>query len=483
MKKLNTFLSDFKHLKCIGSVERYVADIQIDSRNVGKHSLFVAIKGFEVDGHKFIPTAIKKGASVIVCQDIPRHIPSDVTILQVENSRKSLADISSLFYEKSDEKLIKIGVTGTNGKTSITYFLKQLADMLGKKCGLIGTIEYHNGAEARPSTHTTPESNELHKLFYEMVQNKCKLCVMEISSHALALNRVEGLVVQHAIFTNLSQDHLDFHADIDDYFNAKKLLFTHHLNGIAHVNADDAYSKKIQTTTCSTFSINAMSDIRILRFKQNAKGSSFTLIYKDVEHAFTTDILGYFNLYNLLACISVCLKLGFTMEEIRVAVTKLKPVKGRMEVVKIENRNVIVDYAHTPDALKNILLTCKPLAKKLTCVFGCGGDRDRTKRAEMARAVEAYADKTIVTSDNPRTENPMEIIQDIKQGFSKDYRYVIEEDRHSAIYFALNHAEEDEIIVIAGKGHETYQEINGVKHHFSDQETVLEWVKNDTRRK
>ncbi|MCB0279223.1 MAG: UDP-N-acetylmuramoyl-L-alanyl-D-glutamate--2,6-diaminopimelate ligase, partial [Calditrichaeota bacterium] len=316
----------------------------------------------------------------------------------------------------------------------------------------------------------------IQRLFAEMRENGCEFCVMEVSSHGLALNRLDQVIFDRAVFTNLSQDHLDFHRDMKAYFQAKESLFTEHLNGIAILNKDDDYAKRISYEPQLTYSLENLSDLRVSSSQLSADGSRFTISFKGKYYGFETEVLGQYNLYNLMAAIAVLLSFDYSYESIQHAVKKLKPVPGRMETIVLKKSLAIVDYAHTPDALLNVLKTSRDFCQgRLICVFGCGGDRDRMKRPKMAKAAEEIADYIFVTSDNPRTENPEDIIDDIVSGFDKSTYYERYSDRKTAIFAALDFAQKDDIVVIAGKGHEPYQEINGVRHHLDDRELVREW--------
>jgi UDP-N-acetylmuramoyl-L-alanyl-D-glutamate--2,6-diaminopimelate ligase len=475
-KNLSELIREAELIRYFGEFEQEIYGIELDSRKCEKNSLFVAIKGFETDGHAFIMKAIEKGATVVICETLPQSLVRHVCYVQVKNPREIFGKISQRFYENADEKLTKIAITGTNGKTSVSYFIRNISNLLEKKCGLIGTIEYDNGNNSIPSTHTTPEANILHQLFYEMNQNNCELCVMEISSHALALNRVENLKFEHAIFTNFSQDHLDFHKSMEDYFSAKASLFYEHLDGIAHLNADDEKIMTLELDETQTFGFSKNADIFLEKYELNSKKTFFSVNYKGFSYDFETPVIGEYNLYNLLASLDVFLSMNISISDLQAAFKKLDSVPGRMELQRIENRQVVVDYAHTPDAIENVLKTSRKISDgDLWIVFGCGGDRDKEKRPSMAEKAEKFSDKIVVTSDNSRRENPEKIIDDIFMGFSDISRVVRESNREKAIFYALENMKKDDFLVIAGKGHEKYQEIDGKRHFFSDQEVCKKW--------
>jgi UDP-N-acetylmuramoyl-L-alanyl-D-glutamate--2,6-diaminopimelate ligase len=458
----------------VGNSNKEIKNIRIDSRLCDEDSLFFAMRGFESDGHQFITQAAAAGASAIVCEKAPSDWP-DVTFVVVEDARRALAYMSRLFYHSPDQHLKLIAITGTNGKTSTASFIQQMLQKLGHKCGLIGTIHYDDGARIRAASHTTPESHVIYELMADMLKNGCRYVVMEVSSHALELNRVELLQYDCAIFLNFSQDHLDFHKTMDDYFKAKEKLFLSHLKGIAILNADDAKIAKIEVDKSLTFAAVKPADVRMDSFLISMQRSEFVVEYKDEFYSFTTRLVGKYNLFNLLASIASMLSFGFPMKDIQAVVLELNSVVGRMEKYVVKDKHIIIDYAHTSDALENLLKSVRTLCEgKLICVFGCGGDRDKTKRPKMAQAVEKYADLAIVTSDNPRREAPKDIIKDVVKGF-KSSKYISEVDRKMAIFKALDIASENDLVIIAGKGHETYQEIQGVRYPFNDAEVIQQW--------
>lgn len=470
--------------------------IVYDSRKVKLGTLFVAIKGFKTDGHLFIESAVQNGAAVVVCEAIPvqRHAPC--VYLKVEDSRKALAKLAKAFYGNASDRLTIIGVTGTNGKTTTTFLIKSILDASGIRAGLIGTIAYQIGNEVLEAERTTPEAVELHAFFDKMVKMGCTHCVMEVSSHSLALSRTHGIRFQVGVFTNLSRDHLDFHGTMENYFKAKKILFDNlDEQAVAVTNWDDSYGKRIVSeckapvisysvsnegeTTGRAVPSEATLSAQVLHYELGA--TSVILNVEGQTHIHAFGLIGRFNLYNILAAYGVGLALGLSHNTIIHGIAKCKGVRGRMEQIWSNDRRcAIVDYAHTPDALENVLRSIRevmPKEGKLITVFGCGGDRDRGKRPEMGRIAENLSDVVILTSDNPRSENPETILDEIEAGMSKTKVYYRIADREKAIEKGTELLQQGDVLLIAGKGHETYQEIQGVKHHFDDRETVEKFFK------
>lgn len=467
-------ITDIEILERRGDLSAEISAITIDSRAAASGALFVAVKGFTTDGHQHIAAAIAGGASAILCEVLPDE-EHDVPFIRVGNTRECLGRVARTFCGYPDKKLQTIGVTGTNGKTSTASFIQQILGAVGFRSGLIGTIFYDDGNQQKAATHTTPEAHVVYELLADMVENGCTHVVMEVSSHALMLNRVEGLEFDRALFLNFSQDHLDFHKTMDDYFNAKKRLFTEHLRGIGILNADEPQITEIDVAEKRTFSTGRPADVVLDSFLVSMSQTQFTLRQKDEFTTMKTSVIGKYNLSNLLAAISTVLSFDVPMGEIAAAVSALTSVRGRMEKHVVNERHVLIDYAHTPDALESVLKAARTLCEgKLVCVFGCGGDRDKSKRPKMAQAVEKYADLAIVTSDNPRSEQPAEIIEDVTNGFSSP-NFIVESDRKSAIFKGLESVSPRDLIVIAGKGHETYQEIQGVRYPFNDAEVIYQW--------
>ncbi len=459
--------------------ERMISGIQFDSRKVKSGDVFVAIPGLKVDGTQFAISALEKGASFVISEKQKPETVSDLGWIQVENVRKSLAVISSEFYDNPTKKLTVIGVTGTNGKTTTTYLIKSILDSLGLKTGIIGTTGSLIGDRKVELSHTTPESLELNQLFSQMVSENITHVVMEVSSHALHLNRVHGIDFKVAVFTNLTHDHLDYHGNFENYFAAKKILFDSlSSESFAVENIDDQYGKKIASESkakISTYGLDTVSSIHGTILSSDIYSMKLKVNAEHECHVFELPLSGKFNAYNTLAAIGVAECLGYKITELEAGLHNAKQVPGRFEKVKSGKGLIgVVDYSHTPDSLEKILQTISEIRKpnqKIITVFGCGGDRDKTKRPIMGEIAGKYSDTVIVTSDNPRTENPNQILQDILVG-CKNYSPSVEVDRHIAIEKAVELAQTQDIILVAGKGHEDYQEIIGVKTHFDDREEL-----------
>lgn len=452
-----------------------ILSLTSDSRKISENSLFIAIKGYEVDGHKYIKSAIENGAVAVVCQEKPEI---DVPFILVGDTRLALSKIANNFYKKPSKEMEVLGITGTNGKTTTTYLVKHILEEMGKKTGLIGTNQNMIGQKVLETERTTPESIELQELLRDMKNEDCNAVVMEVSSHALALHRVNGVYYKVGAFTNISQDHLDFHNTIEEYAEAKSKLFTRTKIGV--INLDDKFGDyMVEKASCEVLTFGCdRSDVDLKAYDIELYSDKVVFFVKHLDKIckMTLNIPGRFSVYNALTAIGICLSLGISLEEISKALENAQGVSGRIEVVKTPtDYTVIVDYAHTPDGIINVLKAVRGFAKgKVIGVFGCGGDRDKTKRPLMAKACSKYADLCIVTSDNPRSEVPSEIIEDIIVGF-EDKPYEKIEDRREAIAHSLKIAESGDIVVIMGKGHENYQEINGVKHHLDDREEVLKY--------
>ena len=486
--ELTQLLNSLQVIQVTGEVQRKdVADIVYDSRKVQKNSLFVAIKGFKTNGHKFLQDAINKGAVGVVVEDdkaIPDELISHFQIAKilVKDSRKALAEVSNGFYKNPTDKLKLIGITGTNGKTTTTFIIKNILQSAGYKTGLLGTIANYVGDQKIDSKLTTPEANDLNKFFYEMVESGCSYAVMEVSSHSLVLNRVYGLNFSAGIFSNITSDHLDFHQTFEEYLKAKKILFDRLKdNSIAVINSDDASSLalvKDSKAKIITYGMADNSDYKINDIKYDLHGTDFTITHNEVEFKIHTSLIGTFNAYNVTSAFATAHSLGIAAQIIVDGIKSSPQVPGRFEVLGNWKKKVIVDYSHTADSLEKALQAVREIVKdrnQVVTVFGCGGDRDKTKRPVMGKIASELSDKVFVTSDNPRTENPFEIIEDIKKGISKN-NYEVEENREAAIANAIRNSDENAVILIAGKGHENYQEINGVRNHFSDQEVALKYL-------
>ena len=472
--KLKELLRGLEILESNADFEMNIEAVAYDSRKVTPGSLFVAITGFASDGNRFIPMALEKGAAVVVTAKKPE---SDIPYVLVTSDRYALAMIGTNFYGHPAESMTMIGVTGTNGKTSVTLLLKHVLEKAqGAKVGLIGTMENLVGDEVIPTERTTPESFELQALFARMRDAGCTHVVMEVSSHALTLDRVGGVHFDVAAFTNLTEDHLDFHKTMDAYCDAKAELFAR--CGKAVINADDPYAPRMmEKATCpvTTYSLHGGA-LCAKNLELHAEGISFDAVSEAETAAVRLGIPGKFTVYNALAVLGIADALGISMEDAAAALATAKGVKGRIEVVPTPTTpySVLIDYAHTPDGLENVLTSVKDFCKgRVIAVFGCGGDRDPIKRPIMGRIGVTESDFAIITSDNPRTEDPMAIIEDILKGVSEEQGdYIVVPERRNAIRYAMDIAEKDDIIILAGKGHETYQEINGVKYHLDEREEV-----------
>lgn len=464
--------------------ETSLADIEItgitsDTRSeVKAGSMFVCIKGNTFDGHDAAKEMIEKGCSVIVCE---KDLGLENQII-VENTREAFPLLCSAWFGHPEKELTLIGVTGTNGKTTTTTVLKKVLTEFGYKVGLIGTCQNEIGEDIYPTSRTTPEPYDLYELFRKMADAKCDYVVMEVSSQGLAQKRVAGCRFKAGIFTNLTQDHLDVHGTMENYYQAKKLLFT--ISDTAIINIDDEYGRRyVKEVECpvKTYSINGKADFRAEEVLLFAGGVKYVFSDGKSKHNVSFAMPGLFNVSNTLAVIACCETLGFDVEKTIKAFSKIKGVRGRAEIVPTgRDFTVICDYAHTPDALVNVLSAIKEAAHgKVKCLFGCGGNRDKLKRPLMAAAAADHADFLIVTSDNPRNENPDDIIKDILVGLeNKDVPYVTVTDRREAIHWAIKNAEKDDIIVLAGKGHEDYQILaGGKKIHFDEREVVAEALK------
>lgn len=471
--KLSQILDGIKILNTYEDIE--VADVTQDSRLVKEGSLFVCVKGAVFDGHNVAAEMLEKGAAAVVAE---RDLGLDKQII-VENSRAVFSPICANFYNNPAKKLKLIGLTGTNGKTTTTFLIKQILENSGKKVGLIGTVQNMICDEIYPAKYTTPDPYELQKLFAMMVDAGCEYCVMEVSSQALAQGRVNGLNFAVGVFTNLTQDHLDYHKTWENYFNSKRMLFEN--CDIAVTNADDKYGLEIvkgldfdKLITYAVDTNNADYVAKNVSFKSS--GVEYELVGDNIGRCYCP-IPGRFSVYNSLCAAAVALALGIDFDKVLAAISKSNGVKGRIEVVPCDRDfTIIIDYAHSPDGLENIITSLKEIAKgRVVTVFGCGGDRDKTKRPKMGRIAAELSDFCVVTSDNPRSENPSEIIKDILVGMEGiDTPYEVVELRRDAIAYAINHAKKDDIILLAGKGHETYQILPTGTIHFDEREVVAE---------
>ena len=481
--KLSELLKDVHCKEVQGSMKIAVGKICFDSRNVEKGDVFVAQRGAHVDGHAFIDKAVAQGAVAVVCEETPNVMKEEVVYVVTENSSEALGWMASRFYGEPSRKMKLVGVTGTNGKTTTATLLYEMAKMMGEKAGLLSTVCNYVGEEKVPSSHTTPDALEINRLMREMVDEGCKYCFMEVSSHAADQRRVSGLDFDGAIFTNITHDHLDYHKTFRAYIEAKKGFFDRlPASAFALTNEDDKNGMvMLQNTRAHKYSYacRRMADFMGKVIEKHLDGMLLSLNGTEVWVKFTGD----FNAYNLLAVYAAANLLGdWRKEDIVRAMSMLVPVSGRFEtILSREGVMAIVDYAHTPDALKNVLSTIAGLKQKgmVLTVVGAGGDRDKTKRPEMANVACQWSDRVILTSDNPRSEEPMAIIEDMKAGIpaGADDKVLSIPDRREAIRTALMLAHKGDIVLVAGKGHEDYQEIKGVKHHFDDKEVIKEIFK------
>jgi len=474
-----------------GDVSKEFTGVSVDSRKVKKGDLFIALQGFQVDGHSYIKQAIENGAiGVVVEKDV--DVAINVTKLKVKSTRYALAVIADLFYNRPSHKLKVIGVTGTNAKTTTTYLIENILKEAGHKTGLIGTIRVKIGDEEFPTTNTTPDIIELQRYFSLMREKNIDYCIMEVSSHALSLGRVNGINYHSAIFTNLTQDHLDYHLTMENYRSAKTLLFSQLGNSYeleptenkyAIINIDDPNADYFINSTAKqviTYGFSEKADLQAKNMVVTANGTTFDCVGWNFSDTIKLKMIGKFSVYNSLAAMAAMLAEGIEYQIIKNSLEKVTGVEGRFQRINEgEDFTVIVDYAHTPDGLENVLSTIKQFVKgRIITVFGAGGDRDKTKRPIMGKTVVKYSDFVIVTSDNPRTEDPLAIINDILSGiYETDFNeknLITLVDRKEAINFAIKNAKKGDVILIAGKGHETYQIIGKEVKHFDDREVARE---------
>lgn len=484
MSSLQDILYRAPILEVRGDLSVQVEDFTFDSREVSTGTLFVAQKGTQVDGHRFIDKAIEAGATSIVCEELPGETVEHVTWVLVKSSTEALAFIAANFYDNPADELEIVGVTGTNGKTTTATLLFELFNGLGHQSGLLSTVAIRIGDDTYPATHTTPDAKQLHATFRKMVDAGCTHCFMEVSSHALAQGRVAGLKFAGAVFTNLTHDHLDYHGTFKEYIAAKKLLFDGlSSNAFALVNADDRNGLVMQQNTKArrlTYCLKRMGD-----YKGRLLENTFEGLLLDIngQEAWFR-LIGSFNAYNLLSVYGTSVELGMNPEKTLMELSRIEGVAGRFQTLRSPGQNItaIVDYAHTPDALKNVLSTIRDIqggGGEVITVVGCGGDRDKTKRPVMAGIAAQMSDQVILTSDNPRSEDPNAIIDDMWTGVPIAAKRKVrkEADRRDAIQIACSLAQPKDIILVAGKGHENYQEIKGVKHPFDDRLILEETFK------
>ena len=485
---LTDILNRIKVIQVVGNpAEKQISSVEYNSNSVSQDSIFVAIKGFNTDGHQYIQDALNNKAAAIVVEDnesIPDSIVtgSNAVMILVSNTRKALAEVSNLFYGEPSEKINLIGITGTNGKTTTAYFIKNILETAGSRVGLVGTIMNYIGKEKIDSKLTTPESKDLNKMFLEMKQAGCEYGVLEVSSHSLALNRVHNIHFNSAIFTNITAEHLDFHKNFDNYLNAKKILFDNLSPGSTAIyNSDDVHSVDV-IRDCNSFKYsygtNEEADFRISDISFDLTGTTYNLHYENKTHPIKTSLVGDFNSYNTASAFAVATLSGINPDEIVEGIKTTSQVPGRFEVLTNGTRKVVIDYSHTPDSLEKALLVIRKLTAKnnpVLTVFGCGGNRDKQKRPVMGKIATELSDRVIITSDNPRFEKPGTIIEEIKSGITKD-NYKVIENREEAIEDAIRDSSKGSVILIAGKGHEEYQEENGARKYFSDRETAKRFL-------
>lgn len=472
-----------KHKTIIGKEDVEITGINIDSRKIEKGHLFIAVKGTQTDGHKFIDKAIENGAVAVVCEDIPDDKKENITYIVVKHSEENVGVIATEFYGNPTENFELVGVTGTNGKTTTATLLYDIFRHFGYKVGLVSTVCNYIDGRAIPTDHTTPDPITLNKLMRDMADEGCKYVFMEVSSHAVEQHRIKGLIFAGGIFTNLTRDHLDYHKTVENYLNAKKKFFDNlPKTAFAITNIDDK-NGLVMTQNCNakvkTYSLREMSDFKGRILETQFEG--MTLEFNNRE--FISQFIGKFNAYNLLAVYGATIMLGKNAEETLIALSTLKPVCGRFDTVRSpKGYTAIVDYAHTPDALVNVLNAIKEIISKegkIITVVGAGGNRDKGKRPIMAREVAAMSDRVIITSDNPRFEEPQDIINDMLEGLDESgkNKTISIIDRKEAIRTACMFAQKGDVVLVAGKGHENYQEVKGVKHHFDDKEVLQEIMK------
>ncbi len=478
--KLRELIKNLSIIEMNADAELEISGVSYDSRKTEKGDMFVAIRGFEADGHKFIPKAVENGAAVILCEEKPS---CDIPYVLVSDSRYGLAIVSRDFFGDPASEMTMIGITGTSGKTSSSYLIKHMLESkLDAKVGLIGTNGNMIGDEFLHTEHTTPESYELHKLFRHMADSGCTHVVMEVSSHSLTLERVAGIHFDVALYTNLSQDHLDFHGTMEEYAAAKRKLFS--MCSLGCFNLDDAWADFMRDgASCRTMTFSTEkneADLVAKDIRLTADGVRFASVSGDEISITKLGIPGMFSVYNALGTMSVGLALGLSLADCSDAMSSAKGVKGRLEIVPTgRDFSVVIDYSHKPDALEKVLKTLKPVTRgRLIALFGCGGDRDKLKRPIMGRIAADNADLVVVTSDNPRTEDPDEIIREIVAGM-KDKRTPTKVicDRREAIAWAIDNAAPGDVLLLAGKGHEDYQVVGHEKHHMDEREIVADCLK------
>ena len=482
MKQLDIFIKELKPIQVVGDRNVEISDVVCDSRQVKAGALFVAVRGVAVDAHRFIPQTIDQGAAAVICEQLPEQVPAGVTFVVVPDSTVALALVANEWYDRPSEKLRLVGVTGTNGKTTTATLLYELVQLLGYKAGLLSTVRNMIDRTEEHAKQTTPDHLTLNRLLHEMVEAGCDYAFMEVSSHACVQHRIDGLHFAGAIFTNLTRDHLDFHKTVDNYIAAKKMFFDAlPASAFALVNSDDKVGDvMLQNTRASKYhySLRTLADFTCKVLEDRLDGMSLLINGKEMEVQF----VGRFNAYNLTSVYGAALLLGLPQDEVLVAMSQLVPVDGRFQTLRApQGFTAIVDYAHTPDALVNVISTVNEVLSgrgRVITVCGCGGDRDKGKRPIMAREAASLSDQVILTSDNPRSEDPEQILLDMEAGLSDELRAKCLKvtDRRDAIRLACQLAKPGDVVLVAGKGHEDYQEVKGVRHHFDDKEEILKVI-------
>ena len=492
MKTLKDIISTLDVQQVQGNQNVSIQDITADSRAVKPNSLFIALDGATVDGHNYIDKAVDAGAIAVIVSK-PVTVPADVCVITVDDTRQAMMVCVPYFFDYPANRMRMVGVTGTNGKTTTTHMIRHILKAQGFKVGVIGTVHIMIGDTSYPIHNTTPDVVDLQHILHQMVQENVEYCVMEVSSHALALGRVSGVEFDTAVFTNLTQDHLDFHKTFENYLAAKCKLFEQVSapnqvkdNKGAVINIDDSYGYRVMEKTTAptiTYSTLGKGTLNASDVHMSTKNSQYTVNYKGESYPVSMNTTGLFNVYNTLAAIGACLQEGISMEAIDTALKTFSSVPGRFELIEEgQDFAVVVDYAHTPDGLQNILETAKAIKEnRIIIVFGCGGDRDATKRPIMGRIAAEYGDKNYVTSDNPRTEDPVQIVKDVEVGVKEALRdgtsYEVIVDRREAINYAIHDAKAGDIVIIAGKGHENYQILKNETIHFDDREEARKALK------
>jgi len=482
--RLSELIINIKIAETYGNTDIEISGIEFDSRKVAAQNIFVAVAGYNTDGHNYIENAVEKGASAVICEQLPENLYNNITYILVKDSAEALGIIASEFYNNPSENIKLVGITGTNGKTTTATLLYKLFELLGYKTGLLSTIRNYVHTTTIEATHTTPDPVQLNKLLSQMAETGCDYCFMEVSSHALHQKRIAGIKFTGAVFTNITQDHLDYHKTFAEYIKAKKLLFDNlDKDAFALVNIDDRNGKiMLQNTKAKKYTMaqKSIADFNVKLIEADINGMLLTFDNTEVW----TKFIGKFNAYNLLSVYAVAVLLNQKRDEVLNTLSSLDSVDGRFQYVKSKSGKLaIIDYAHTPDALENVLNTINDIKEngKIITVVGAGGNRDKTKRPLMANICAKLSDKVILTSDNPRNEKPEDIIDDMKAGVLPplNNKLIAITKRDEAIRAACMFANTGDIILVAGKGHETYQEIKGVKHHFNDIEIVEEVFDNE----